>query len=134
MGTKRFAISFRDLDTISTWLATLLGGGPDRARVEVDPEEIRVRMGGVRANIPRGSVHRIVLTVRRGPHLGFDGVPLAGDAVKDLQARDHPRVIARGEAPYYDAGWRFRPPPGPLEEPQAHCQRDRRCRLPFPVR
>jgi hypothetical protein len=43
MGTKRFAISFRDLDTISTRLATLLGGGPDRSRVEVDPEEIRVR-------------------------------------------------------------------------------------------
>jgi hypothetical protein len=91
MGTKRFAISFRDLDTISTWLTTLLGGGPDRSRVEVDPEEIRVRMGGVRANIPQGSVHHIVLTVWRGPHLGFD-------------------------------------------EPQAHCQRDRCCRLPFPVR
>jgi hypothetical protein len=50
MGTKRFVISFRVLDKISTWLATLLGGGPDRSRVEVDPEEIRVR---------------------REPHLGF---------------------------------------------------------------
>jgi hypothetical protein len=35
MGTKRLAISFRDLDTISTWLTTLLGGGPDRSRVEL---------------------------------------------------------------------------------------------------
>jgi hypothetical protein len=54
--------------------------------------------------------------------------------VKDLQARDHPRVIACGEAPYYDAGRRFRPSPGLREEPQAHCQRDRSYRLPFPVR
>jgi hypothetical protein len=73
MGTKRFAISFRDLDTISTWLTTLLGGGPDRSRVEVDPEEIRVRMGGVRANIPQGSVHQARRCLASDLHEGWRG-------------------------------------------------------------
>jgi len=62
MGTERFAISYD-----SAWLLTLVGMGPRSSGVEVDSDEIRVRMGSVfRLDIPRGSVR----SVSRDPALG----------------------------------------------------------------
>ena len=57
-GVQWFAISFSDagFDRLTLWLDTLSGGGPGRSGVEVGPEEIRVRMGGFRQDIPRSSV------------------------------------------------------------------------------
>jgi hypothetical protein len=62
MGTERFAISYD-----SAWLLTLVGMGPRSSGVEVDSDEIRVRMGSAfRLDIPRGSVR----SVSRDPALG----------------------------------------------------------------
>jgi hypothetical protein len=62
MGTERFAISYD-----SAWLLTLVGIGPRSSGVEVDSDEIRVRMGSAfRLDIPRGSVR----SVSRDPALG----------------------------------------------------------------
>src|ERR1035441_3140562 len=62
MGTERFAISYD-----SAWLLTLVGMGPRSSGVEVDSDEIRVRMGSAfRLDIPRGSVR----SVSQDPALG----------------------------------------------------------------
>jgi hypothetical protein len=62
MGAERFAISYD-----SAWLLTLVGMGPRSSGVEVDSDEIRVRMGSAfRLDIPRGSVR----SVSRDPALG----------------------------------------------------------------
>ena len=62
MGTERFAISYD-----SAWLLTLVGMGPRSSGVEVDSDEIRVRMGpAFRLDIPRDSVR----SVSRDPALG----------------------------------------------------------------
>ena len=62
MGIERFAISYD-----SAWLLTLVGMGPRSSGVEVDSDEIRVRMGSAfRLDIPRGSVR----SVSRDPALG----------------------------------------------------------------
>jgi hypothetical protein len=62
LGTERFAISYD-----SAWLLTLVGMGPRSSGVEVDSDEIRVRMGSAfRLDIPRGSVR----SVSRDPALG----------------------------------------------------------------
>jgi hypothetical protein len=57
-----FAISYRQagLDKITAWLDTLLfRAGPGVSGVEVDADEIRVRMGSFKLDIPRGSVRSI---------------------------------------------------------------------------
>jgi len=60
-GTQWFAISFSDagFDRLTLWLDTLSGGGPGRSGVEVGPDQIRVRMGGFRQDIPRSSVRSV---------------------------------------------------------------------------
>jgi hypothetical protein len=57
-GTGWFAISFGEGwgDRITASLDTLFGGGPGKSGVEVDSDQIRVRMGGFKFDIPRRSV------------------------------------------------------------------------------
>jgi hypothetical protein len=56
--TQWFAISYSKagIDKITAWMDTLLGGGPGKSGVEVGPDEIRVRMGTYKFDIPRRSV------------------------------------------------------------------------------
>ena len=51
-----FAIDYSDMDRVSRWTDTLLGGGPGRGGVEVDSAVLRVRMADFHLDIPRGSV------------------------------------------------------------------------------
>jgi hypothetical protein len=56
--TQWFAISYSraGIDKITAWMDTLVGRGPGRSGVEVGPDEIRVRMGSYKFDIPRRSV------------------------------------------------------------------------------
>jgi hypothetical protein len=55
MAMQHFAISYD-----GAWLLTVVGMGPRSSGVEVDSDEIRVRMGSAfRLDIPRGSVRSI---------------------------------------------------------------------------
>jgi hypothetical protein len=57
-----FAISYSQagLDKMTAWLDTLLfRAGPGVSGVEVDAGEIRVRMGSLKLDIPRGSVRSV---------------------------------------------------------------------------
>ena len=53
-----FAISYSRAWTGRTaaWLDTLLGSGPGKSGVEVGPDEVRVRMGTYKFDVPRRSV------------------------------------------------------------------------------
>jgi hypothetical protein len=51
-----FVIDYSDMDRVSLWMDTRLGGGPGRGRVEVDSAVLRVRMADFHLDIPRGSV------------------------------------------------------------------------------
>ena len=53
-----FAISYKDMDPISTWADTLLGGGPAGGRIEVGAGELRLRMADFKVDVPRASVRR----------------------------------------------------------------------------
>ena len=74
MGTERFAISYD-----SAWLLTLVGMGPRSSGVEVDSDEIRVRMGpafgwtyrGIRSVPSAGT--RLWAGRRRGACTGYQG-------------------------------------------------------------
>ena len=59
--TKWFPISFSKSGPyrITLWLDPLFGGGPGRSGVEVDPDEIRVRMGDFKLDVPRSSVRAV---------------------------------------------------------------------------
>jgi hypothetical protein len=56
--TRWFEISYSQtgIDRISAWMDTLLGRGPGKSGVQVGPDEIRVRMGAYKFDVPRGSV------------------------------------------------------------------------------
>jgi hypothetical protein len=56
-GTQWFAISYSraGIDKITAWMDTLVGSGPGKSGVEVGPDEIRVRMGLYKFDIPRRS-------------------------------------------------------------------------------
>jgi hypothetical protein len=61
-GTQWFEISYSRSwsGRISGWLdAALFGAGPSVSGVEVDPSEIRVRMGSFKLDVPRGSVRSV---------------------------------------------------------------------------
>jgi hypothetical protein len=65
-GAQWFAISYSQagLDKITAWLDTLLfRAGPGVSGVEVDPGEIRIRMGSFKLDIPRSSIR----SVKRSP-------------------------------------------------------------------
>jgi hypothetical protein len=57
---ERFAISYQDMGPISTWADTRMGGGPAGGRVELDGNELRLRMADFKVNVPRrsGRLHR----------------------------------------------------------------------------
>jgi hypothetical protein len=55
-NARWFAISYGDMDRVSLWMDTRLGGGPGRGGVEVDSTVLRVRMADFHLDIPRGSV------------------------------------------------------------------------------
>ena len=59
-----FELSYREagLDRITAWMDTLLGAGPGHAGVGVGDEEIRIRVGEFRLEIPRSRItgaHRL---------------------------------------------------------------------------
>jgi hypothetical protein len=56
--TQWFAISYSraGIDKITAWMDTLAGRGPGKSGVEVSPDEIRVRMGSYKFDIPQRSV------------------------------------------------------------------------------
>jgi hypothetical protein len=58
-GPERFAISYDGMDPISRWGDTLLGGGPEGGRVEVDADEIRLPMADFKVDVPRASVRGV---------------------------------------------------------------------------
>jgi hypothetical protein len=55
---ERFAISYDDTGPISTWADTLRGGGPAGGRIEIDADELRLRMADFKVDVPRASVRR----------------------------------------------------------------------------
>ena len=62
---ERFAISYDGMDRVSTWADTLLGGGPDGGRIEVDAGGLRLRMADFKVDVPRTSVRRVARSSRR---------------------------------------------------------------------
>ena len=62
---ERFAISYDDMGPISTWADTLLGGGPDGGRIEVDANELRLRMADFKVDVPRTRVRRVARSSHR---------------------------------------------------------------------
>jgi len=87
-GTAWFAISFGP-DRITAWLDTLAGGGPGRSGVEVDPDELRVRMGDYKLNVPRSSVRSVARSQARvgrttGVHVGPRGTLLVNGSANGL--------------------------------------------------
>lgn len=57
-GPRRFAISYAGMGPISLWADTLLGGGVDGGRVEIDADFLRLRMADFKVDVPRASVRR----------------------------------------------------------------------------
>jgi hypothetical protein len=55
---ERFAISYKDMGPISTWADTRRGGGPAGGRIEVDADELRLRMADFKVDVPRACVRR----------------------------------------------------------------------------
>jgi hypothetical protein len=57
-ATQWFAISYSrsGMDVITAWADTLLGNGPGKSGVQVGPDEIRVRMGRYKFDVPGQSV------------------------------------------------------------------------------
>jgi hypothetical protein len=60
-----FAISYDDMDPISTWADTLLGGGPAGGRIEIGAGELRLRMADFKVEVPRTSVRRAARSSHR---------------------------------------------------------------------
>ena len=85
--TEWFAISYSNAATsrLTAWLGTLFGGGPGRAGVEVDPDQIRVRMDDFKLAIPRSSVRSAARSQARlrgttGVHAGRGQLLVNGSA------------------------------------------------------
>jgi hypothetical protein len=85
--TQWFAISYSNGATsrLTGWLGTLLGGGPGKAGVEVDPDQIRVRMDDFKLAIPRSSVRSVARSKARlrgttGVHAGRGQLLVNGSA------------------------------------------------------
>jgi len=62
---ERFAISYKDMDRFSTWADTLMGGGPAGGRIELDADELRLRMADFKVDVPRASVRRAARSSHR---------------------------------------------------------------------
>jgi hypothetical protein len=57
--STRFAISYDDMGPVSRWADTLMGGGPQGGRIEIDAGELRLRMADFKVDVPRGSVRGV---------------------------------------------------------------------------
>jgi hypothetical protein len=87
-GTEWFAISYSKagIDRITAWLDTLLfRTGPGVSGVEVGPDEVRVRMGDFKMNVPRSSVRSVSRSQARlrgttGVHAGRGRLLVNGSA------------------------------------------------------
>lgn len=55
---QRFAMSYDGMGPISLWADTLLGGGIEGGRVEIDAGFLRLRMADFKVDVPRASVRR----------------------------------------------------------------------------
>jgi hypothetical protein len=62
---ERFAISYQGMGPISTWADTLLGGGPAGGRIEVDADELRLRMADFKVDVPCACVRRAARSSRQ---------------------------------------------------------------------
>jgi hypothetical protein len=90
-GTGWFAISYSNagIDKITAWMDTLVGRGPGMAGVEVDSDEIRVRMGSYKLDIPRRSVRSVSRSQEKlhgttGVHIHQKGQLLVNGAADGL--------------------------------------------------
>ena len=58
---QRFAISYDGMGPVSRWADTLLGGGPDGGRIEIDASGwLRLRMADFKVDVPRAAVRQAV--------------------------------------------------------------------------
>jgi hypothetical protein len=64
-GPERFAISYTGMDSFSRWADTLLGGGPAGGRIELDTDELRLRMADFKVDVPRASIRRVARSSHR---------------------------------------------------------------------
>ena len=55
----RFAISYDGMGPISRWADTRMGGGPEGGRVEIDADELRLRMADFKVDVPRSSIRGV---------------------------------------------------------------------------
>ncbi len=91
-GTEWFAISYSEAWTsrMTAWLDTLLfRTGPGVSGVEVGPDEIRVRMGDYKLDIPRSSVRSVGRSQERlhgttGVHMNKKGQLLVNGSADGL--------------------------------------------------
>jgi hypothetical protein len=85
---KWFAISYSKAATsrLTAWLGTtLFGGGPGRAGVEIDPDQLMVRMDDFTLTVPRSSIRSVAQSQARlrgttGVHAGRGQLLVNGSA------------------------------------------------------
>jgi hypothetical protein len=53
---ERFAIRYDGMGPVSLWMDTLLGGGVEGGRIEIDADCLRLRMADFKLDVPRASV------------------------------------------------------------------------------
>jgi len=58
-GPERFAISYDGMGPISRWADTRMGGGPAGGRIELDADEVRLRMADFKVDVPRAAVRTV---------------------------------------------------------------------------
>ena len=90
-GSRWFAISYSraGIDKITAWMDALVGRGPGESGVEVDSDEIRVRMGSYKFDIPRRSARsarrsREKLRGTTGVHMNKKGQLLVNGSADGL--------------------------------------------------
>jgi len=72
-NARWFGIDYSDMDRISLWTDTLLGGGPGRGGVELNSTVLRVLMPGFHLDIPRASVRSATGSALRTRSIGVHG-------------------------------------------------------------
>jgi hypothetical protein len=105
---RRFAISYDGMDPISRWADTRMGGGPAGGRVEVDADEIRLRMADFKVTVPRASVRDVARSAFAakgtiGVHTTRAGVWLANGSADGLVeiTLDPPAYTERGLSTFF---------------------------------
>jgi hypothetical protein len=89
-----FAISYRQagMDRLTSWLDTLLGGGPGRSGVTVGTDAVQIHMADFRQAIPRAAIQSVRRSAARlhgttGVHLSHGRLLVNGcaDGLVELQ-------------------------------------------------